>query len=205
MYHLSQANRTIVDVRCSYICLTDMPCFGITLLLMITYCWCVVLCFVVDVEQSGLLGASISNKALCVCGIAKLNYNAKHRWHPHFIFQALPVQSQKQKLIKQVTLLHRVKPLDLFPFRFATSCDWPLSRAEVTSPCNRPAFVPGNILVWWLVPILIVLGPAATVISQNCTDFLLRIQNDKMPISTCSFTKCWCSFAYFLSGIWFLL
>lgn len=168
MYHLSQANRIMVDVRCSYICLTDMPRFGITLLLMIAYCWCVVLCFVVDVEQSGLLGASISNKALCVCGTAKLNYNAKHRRHPHLIFQALPVQSQNQQLIKQVTLLHRVKPLDLFPFRMAASCDWPLSRAEVTSPCNRPAFVCGYIPIWWLVPILIVLGPGTTVISQSC-------------------------------------
>lgn len=166
-YHLSQANRTMVHVRCSYICLIDMPRFGITLLLMIAYCWCVVLCFVVDVEQSGLLGVSISNKAVCVCvcGIAKLNYNAKHRQCPHFIFQALPVQSQNQQLIKQFILLRRVKPPDLFPFRMATSCDWPLSRAELRSPCNRPAFVCGYIPVWWLVPILIVLGPAATVIS----------------------------------------
>lgn len=189
-YLLSQADRTMVDVRCSCICLRDMPRFGITLLLMIAYCWCVVLCFAVAVEQSGLLGASISNKALCVCGISKLNYNAKHRQLPHFIFQGLPVQSQKQQLIKQVTLLHRVKPPDLFPCRIATSCDWPLSRAEVAIPRNRAAFVCGYISVWWLVPILIVLGPAATVISQSCKDFLLRIWNDEMPISTCSLIKC---------------
>lgn len=189
IYHLSQANRTMVDVRCSYICLTDMPHFGITLRLMKAYCWCVVLCFV-DVEQSGLLGASISNKALCVCGIAKLNYNAKHRLHPHFIFQALPVQSQNQQLIRKVTLLCRAKPPDLFPFTRATSCDWPLNTVEVTSPHNSTVFVCGYTAVWRLVPILIALRPAAAIISRSCKDFLLRLWNDKMPISLCSFTKC---------------
>lgn len=87
---------------------------------------------------------------VCVCGISKLNYNAKHRRHPHFIFQALPVQSQNQQLIKRVPLLHRVKPPDLFPLRRTTSCGCPWSRA----------------------------GPAATGISHSSKGFLLRIPND---------------------------
>lgn len=172
---------------------------------MRVYCWCAVLCFAVDVEQSGLLGASISNKALCVCGISKLNYNAKHRRHPHFIFQALPVQSQNQQLIKQVPLLHRVKAPDLCPLRRTTSCGWPLSRAGVTAPCNSPAFVCGCVPVWCLGPVRIVLGPAATGISQSSEDILLRIQNDKMPIFMRSLTKCRSGFPCFLNRLLLLL
>lgn len=138
---------------------------------------------------------------MCVCGIAKLNYNAKHRLHLHYIFQALPVQFQKQLLIKQGTLLHGAKPPDLFPFRIATSCDWPLSTAEVTSPCNRPAFVCGYNSVWRLVPILIALGPAASAISQNCRDFLLGLWNDKTPIFLYSFTECRCCFAFYFFSV----
>lgn len=135
-YHLRQGNGAVLDVRGTYTCLTDTPRFGITLQLMRVCCWCAALCFAVDVDQSGLLGASISNKALCVCGISKLNYNAKHRRHPHFIFQALPVQSQNQQLIKQVPLLHGVKPPDLCPLRRTASCGCPLGRAGATAPCK---------------------------------------------------------------------
>lgn len=38
MYHPSQANRTMVDVSRGYICLTDMPRFQTTLLLMMALC-----------------------------------------------------------------------------------------------------------------------------------------------------------------------
>lgn len=66
-YHPRQGNGAVLDVRGTYICLTDTPRSAITLLLMRGCCWRAALCFAVDVEQSGLLGASISNEAPCVC------------------------------------------------------------------------------------------------------------------------------------------